>query len=296
MRILILGASGMAGWTLYMMFSEIKKFSVFGTIRDRNALNKFSNNLKKNLILLDVIKDSNLLNDTISQINPDLIINCIGAIKHKSNYISEEEMYNINTFFPKKLAKMSSMYQFRMIHISTDCVFKGDKGSYSENSISDVEDVYGKSKNLGEITQNKYVINLRLSIIGHELFTNHQLVDWFLSQKDNVYGYKKAIFSGITTFELFKVINNFIIKNENLFGLYHVSSDPIDKYSLLKIIAEVYKKKINIIPDDSIIYDRSLNSDLFFKKTNYKAPEWNKMIKEQYDIIFNRSIINSTIF
>lgn len=290
MRILILGASGMAGWTLYMMFSEIEEFSVFGTIRDKNISNKFSNNLKKNLILLDVTKDSSLLKNTISQINPDLVINCIGLIKHKLNYTSEKEMYEINTFFPKKLAKLSNMYQFRMIHISTDCVFKGDKGSYTEKSKSDVEDVYGKSKNLGEITQNKYVVNLRLSIIGHELFTNYQLVDWFLSQKGNVYGYKKAIFSGITTLELFKVINNFIVKKENLFGLYHISSNPIDKYSLLKIIAEIYKKRIHIIPDDSIVYNRSLNSDLFFNKTKYKPPEWNDMIKEQYDTIFNRNI------
>ena len=167
-----------------------------------------------------------------------------------------------------------------MIHLSTDCVFKGDLGNYSELSKTDAVDEYGKSKLEGEITDQENVITLRTSIVGHEINSHYSLLEWFLSQDKEVIGYKKAIFSGLTTLELFNIINNYIIKDKNLYGLFHVGGEPIDKFSFLKLVAKLYKKEINIIPYDEPKIDRSLDSSLFLEKTGYVKQSWYKMLDD----------------
>ena len=162
--------------------------------------------------------------------------------------------------------------------MSSDCVFSGEKGFYSERDIPDPVDIYGKSKLLGELDfQNS--ITIRKSVIGHEYNSNNGLLEWFLKQEGKVKGYKKAIFSGITVLELAKIIDMYIIPNPNLRGLFHVSGQSISKYNLLKIIASEYKKIIDIIPNEEVKIDRSLNSTKFNKITGYQSKPWPKLIK-----------------
>jgi len=167
-----------------------------------------------------------------------------------------------------------------MIHISTDCVFSGKKGNYTEQDPSDAIDLYGRTKYLGEVYYPPHCITLRTSIIGRELKTRLGLIEWFLSQEGQIQGYKNAIYSGVTTHELARVIQNYVIPNEDLTGLYHVSSDPISKYDLLQIAKQAYGKSISIQPNTDFRIDRSLNSTKFREQANYSPPTWQEMIRE----------------
>jgi dTDP-4-dehydrorhamnose reductase len=212
-----------------------------------------------------------------------VVINCIGLIKQRENVNNLLDVLPINSLFPHQLSEICKQYDVRLIHISTDCVFSGKKGGYVESDKSDAENLYGISKYLGEINHKENCVTLRTSIIGHELNSKKALLEWFLSQELSVKGYRKAVFSGLTTNELSKVIRDIVIPNKSLAGLFHISSKAIDKYSLLKMISEVYNKKIEIISDDSLIIDRSLDSSYFTKTTGYIAPDWHDMIKEMYE-------------
>ena len=170
----------------------------------------------------------------------------------------------------------------RLIHISTDCVFSGEKGNYLETDQSDAKDLYGKTKFLGELTSYKNSITLRSSIIGPELKGRLSLLEWFLNTKESVNGFTNAIYSGFTTLELTNIIENYVIPNPNISGLFNVSSDSISKYDLLEIIAKVYKKNVSIKPFDKFKNDKSLNSDLFKKTFAFTPKSWEEMIVEMY--------------
>ena len=166
--------------------------------------------------------------------------------------------------------------------MSTDCVFSGHKGNYSETDPSDAEDLYGKTKYLGEVDYPG-CLTIRTSIIGRELETKHGLIEWFLSQEGKtVSGYKKAIFSGLTTIALSEIIAEIIVNHPSLSGVYQVASKPISKYDLLNIVKHTYDMKVRIDPDESIINNRSLNPEKFRKETNIKIPSWEYMIEEMY--------------
>ena len=183
---------------------------------------------------------------------------------------------------PHRLAKICVQRGVRLIHISTDCVFSGSKGMYTERDNPDAEDVYGKSKGLGELLDYPGVLTLRTSIVGHELNGNKSLLDWFLCQEKPVKGFSKAIFSGVTTLELARLIKNILLTEPYLAGLYHVSSSPIDKYSLLTLVAKIYNKKIAITEDESLVIDRSLSSEKLKKAIRYSSPSWEKMLIDLY--------------
>jgi dTDP-4-dehydrorhamnose reductase len=180
---------------------------------------------------------------------------------------------------PHRLEKICALAGARLIHVSTDCVFSGRKGGYLETDLSDAEDLYGKSKFIGELHDLTHAITLRTSIIGHELNSNNALVDWFLSQEGEVKGYTKAIFTGLPTVELARVMKDFVLPHPELHGLYHVSAKPIDKFSLLTLVAEIYGKQIGIRQDEKVRIDRSLNSTRFTQATGYVAPAWPDLVK-----------------
>ncbi|MFM8331419.1 MAG: dTDP-4-dehydrorhamnose reductase family protein, partial [Candidatus Methylumidiphilus sp.] len=183
-----------------------------------------------------------------------------------------------NSLLPHRLATLCSIAGARLIHISTDCVFSGDRGGYTEDDPSDARDVYGKTKFLGEVTDS-HTITLRTSIIGHELQTTHGLVEWFLSQERQCKGYTKAIFSGLPTVVLARIISDIVISRPDLSGVYHLAARPISKYELLNLIAAVYGKEIEIIPDDQFVVDRSLSAERFRVATGYVAPDWANLVK-----------------
>ncbi len=275
MKILILGSNGMLGSTLYKYLKYKKNIHVLGTSRESKRIR----GQDKNIILKFDVNFLKSLEKKIRTISPDIIINCIGivkseVIKHKSTYV-----YKINSKLPKFLNYISKKNNFKLIHISTDCVFSGLKKNYSEKHKPDPKDLYGKSKLNGEFSSRKNLV-IRTSIIGHEINNKRGLLEWFPKQKKDVYGYKNAYFSGLTTYEISKIIYNKILFNKKIFGLYHISGNKISKYKLLQKIKKIYKLKLNLIKENYFIIDRSLDCSKFLKRTGYKKVNWNKMIKE----------------
>ncbi len=284
MNILILGVSGMLGHTLFKYFSSYSGYNVRGTVRSKSAIENYYTADELTHVTDGV--DANMMDtiiDAIGSANPDIIINCIGVIKQLESANDPLTCLNINSVFPHKLAKLAAVANARVIHISTDCVFDGKDGNYAEGDVSNAYDLYGRTKFLGELTSYPQAITLRTSIIGHELNKAVSLVDWFLSQKTSVNGYTKAIYSGLPTIELARVIHEFVIPRNDLAGLYHVSSAPVDKFTLLKIIAEVYDKKIEIIAHDAFQIDRSLDSSKFQETTGYSPPDWSSLVKQMHE-------------
>ena len=276
MKVLILGVNGMLGFTLLNYLNTKKKINLFGTIRNKKFnTSKFSNKIYKNLN----VKNFDLLEKKIKILAPDVLINCIGIVKSEVKKSNMKNVITINTKLPNFLNKISNKYKFRFLHISTDCVFSGNKKEYSERNIPDPVDLYGNSKLKGEFSSKKNLV-IRTSLIGHEIKHKRGLLEWFLKQKLSVNGFSKAFFSGLTVLELSKIIYKKILFNYKLKGLYHVSGNRIDKYNLLKKIKKIYNKKIDINKNDKFKIDRSLDSSKFRKMTNYKIKSWDKMIKE----------------
>ena len=166
--------------------------------------------------------------------------------------------------------------------MSTDCVFSGKKGSYAETDIADCADLYGQSKLLGEVSNEKHVLTIRTSIIGHELRGEHSLVSWFLKQKGSAKGYTKAIYSGLPTIELARIIRELILPKPKLSGLYHIASEPISKFDLLELIAKIYRKKITLSKSATPKINRSLNCERFQKATGYRPKSWQRLIEEMH--------------
>jgi dTDP-4-dehydrorhamnose reductase len=188
----------------------------------------------------------------------------------------------VNALFPHLLAERCAERDIRMVHISTDCVFSGHRGRYTEDDFPDPADFYGRSKLLGEVAQGG-ALTLRTSIIGHELGTGRSLVDWFLSQRDHVRGFRRAIYSGLTTTEFARMLETVVLPSAQLHGLMHVASDPISKFDLLRLVADIYGWHGTIEPYDDFACDRSLRADRFRAATGYHPPSWPSMIAAMKD-------------
>jgi dTDP-4-dehydrorhamnose reductase len=281
LKVLVLGSSGLIGSTTLRVLSERSEWQVYGSIRS-DSIRPFLPKISADKLIsnLDVDNLSSII-QTISEIEPDVVINCIGATKHKKEGNSPLNAIELNALLPHRLAQVCALAGSRFIHISTDCVFSGKDGFYSESAFADADDVYGRSKALGEVTYGG-ALTLRTSTIGHELHSNYGLLNWFLSQKSSCKGFNKAIFSGLPTVVFAQVIRNVVLKNMQLTGLYHVAAQPINKYDLLKMIAKVYKKEINIEADDSLIVNRSLDASKFNQATGYNPPTWQDLIETMY--------------
>jgi len=280
-KILVLGASGMLGYTLFHKYSKDNRFVVFGTIRNEEDLRFFKSNKSNILCSIDAMKIATI-EDAIKNLKPDLIINCIGIIKQLKESKNHLLTIKINSLFPHQLAELAGKYSARLVLISTDCVFDGVNGNYTEDDDSNATDLYGKTKYLGEIGNEKHVITLRTSIIGHELKHHISLVDWFLNQNNEVNGFANAIYTGFPTVEFAHIISNVIIPNKDISGLFNVSAEKINKFELITLISRIYEKQIKIIPYDKFVCDRSLDSSKFRALTNYTPPSWESMIKDMY--------------
>ena len=281
MKILIFGVSGMLGSALYKYFSSKNDYSVVGVLRSSSKEKYFKNYPNSKIAYFKDFDNQNLLEKFIFEMTPNIVINCIGVIKQTIANIPSYESLYINSYLPHCLAKLSKILKFILIHFSTDCIFDGLKGSYKEYDQAFPIDYYGLTELLGEVELNES-ITIRTSIIGHELSSSLSLVDWFLSSKGDVKGYKKAMYSGMPTFEIAKVLDKFVIPNKSLNGIYHLSSSPVSKYELLNLVAKRYKHNITIIPDNDFIIDRTLDSSKFKSETGYSCPEWSKLIDEMF--------------
>ena len=279
MKILILGGDGMLGHQL--MLSLQSHFNVRATLRQNSAAYQdyplFQG--KNHYFGVDVQSEDNLIR-VLSDYKPDALINAVGFIKQRK--IANEAIPNIemNALLPHRLALLCQKWNTRLIHISTDCVFSGKKGNYSEQDISDAEDFYGKSKFLGEVDYPGCV-TFRTSFIGLELARKTSLLEWFLKQQGEINGYCNAIYTGITTIEMANVCKHVLLNYPDLRGVWHVASEPISKYELLTRLQVLLKRDdIKIKPDKLFICDRSLQGYAFEKKTAYRIPDWNNMLKE----------------
>ena len=281
-RILVLGASGMLGSTLFRAFSKNPTFITFGSIRETSARQFFAPELHDALIPNVYLDGESGLLSAFAVSKPDVVINCIGIIKQLPNASDHLESLAINSTLPHRLAKYCDATGARLVHFSTDCVFSGKKGLYREEDFPDAYDLYGRTKYLGEVRYENS-ITLRTSIIGHELNRSKSLIDWFLSQSCEVKGFTKAIFSGLPTIEVARVIKDYVIPSPKLSGLFHLSVDPINKFDLLNLVATTYRKDIKIIPDDKFSIDRSLNSDRFRAATGFKPKPWTELINDMHE-------------
>ena len=273
-----MGASGLIGSTIFRILSESYGTNAYGTLRSDIFKLHFSDKFSTQLISgLDFYHFDDVVK-VFDSVKPTVVINCVGATKHKSEGNDPIKTVELNSLLPHKLSSLCNLINARLIHISTDCVFSGKRGMYSEQDIPDAPDVYGRSKVLGEVV-GKNSLTLRTSTIGHELNSKFGLLDWFLSQQDSCRGYSKAIFSGLPTLTLAQIIRDHIIHNHSITGLYHIAAEPINKYELLKLISKVYEKNINIEDDNNLVVDRSLDATKFFNETGYRPPSWLEMIE-----------------
>jgi dTDP-4-dehydrorhamnose reductase len=210
---------------------------------------------------------------------PDVTVNCVGLIKQRDAAKSAVPSITINSLLPHRLAETAAEWGGRIIHFSTDCVFSGRKGMYAEDDLSDAEDLYGRSKYLGEVGTSN-AVTLRSSIIGRELTEHRSLLDWFLSRNGTtVRGFRRVVYSGITTNEMATVVTRIISDHPGLSGTFHVASVPISKFALLSLIRDAYNLDITIEPDDGELCDRSMRPDRFADATGWRAPSWPEMVR-----------------
>jgi dTDP-4-dehydrorhamnose reductase len=281
MNILVLGASGMIGSAMFRVLSNNTDWTVWGTSQTKDCQQFFSKTLRGRLVIgVDLEKHDDLLR-TFASVRPDVVVNCVGLTKHHADINDTRLALTLNALLPHRLADLCVVGRARLIHVSTDCVFAGTKGSYAEVDPPDAGDVYGKTKHLGEVDYPN-AITLRTSTIGHELQSANGLLEWFLAQQGSCRGFSRAIFSGLPNTEFARVIRDVVIPRSDLHGLYHVGAVAIAKFELLQLIAETYGKRIEIVHDDKFIIDRSLNSGKFCHATGYLPPAWPELIKSMH--------------
>jgi len=280
LTILVLGANGMLGNAVLRWFSRQERFNVVGSVRHARGIDVLQP-LAPSARLVSGVDVENLdsLTRLFAQARPDVVINCIGLIKQLAEADDPLSVLPLNALLPHRLDLLSRAAGARLVHVSTDCVFSGSRGNYHESDRPDADDLYGRSKLLGEVTASASAITLRTSIIGRELGSAHALVNWFLSQKTGINGYTRAVFSGVPTVELARIIDQHVLPDPGLAGLYHVSAEPIDKCSLLQLVAKEYGHRIPITPSDEVKIDRSLDSSRFRSATGYRPDSWPELVR-----------------
>lgn len=283
MKILILGGDGMLGHQLLKLLRERHEVRV--TLRqDAAAYSKVGLFTPENSYPgVDLRVHERLIN-VLADFHAEAIINAAGIIKQRADGLDVIPNLEINALLPHRLSLLCEATGARLIHISTDCVFSGTRGQYREEDTPDPVDIYGHSKLLGEVTHSG-VVTLRTSIIGRSLYRNASLIDWFLLQSGRIKGYRNAIFSGFTTRELARVIATLLERHRGASGLYHLSSNPISKYDLLVRLRDKLARAVEIVPDDAVRIDRSLDSTRFRTEFGYAPPSWDRMLDELADEI-----------
>ena len=279
MRVLILGGDGMLGHRLLRQFAhghevrvtlhrEIAAYAHFGLFDRHNAADKVD------------VRDIGRVAAVIADFRPQAVVNAAGIVKQRPEAGEADISNEVNALFPHRLAQMCREHAARLVHLSTDCVFSGEKGNYAESDPPDPVDVYGRSKLEGEVTAPG-AITLRTSMIGPELDRKTGLVEWFLAQKGKtIKGWRKAIFSGFTTAELARLIDMLLTRHPAAHGLYHASSAPISKFDLLTRLNRRLNYGVTIVPDDTVVCDRSLDSTRFREAFGYAPPSWDAMLDE----------------
>jgi len=277
MRVLILGGSGMLGHKLWQSFAG--RFDTYVTFRNSATAYAgygiFDSARSKDHVSA---QDFDSVIGAFASVRPQVVVNCIGIVKQSATAKDPYTSVTVNALFPLRLAQLCRASAARLIHISTDCVFAGNKGNYSQADAPDAEDLYGRSKLLGEVDAEG-CLTIRTSMIGRELAGSHGLIEWFLAQAGKqVRGFKRAVFSGFTTQALADIIAWLIVEHPELSGVLNVAAAPINKFDLLSMVRDVYGLKIAIEANEDFVCDRSLNGERFRVATGFVPPSWPEMI------------------
>jgi dTDP-4-dehydrorhamnose reductase len=281
-RVLVLGASGMLGNAVLRLFAGSEGFDARGTVRSSASARLLPQELRGRLEAGVDVENPDSLAGVLARVRPQVVINCVGVVKQLAEADDPLAAIPINALLPHRLARLCAVADARLVHVSTDCVFSGTRGMYTEADFPDANDLYGRSKYLGEVDY-PHAVTVRTSIIGHELAGAHGLVGWFLSQSGPVRGFRRAVFSGLPTVELARVIRDHVLPRPELRGVHHVSAEPINKYELLKLVAEAYGKSIEIQPDDRLVIDRSLDSRRLRELTGYAPRSWPELVRSMHE-------------
>jgi dTDP-4-dehydrorhamnose reductase len=279
MKILVFGCAGMLGHVVARTLAE--DHEVFGTVRDSSSARLLAGHIDESKLLTNVtVNDLNRLNEVFELVNPDIVVNCIGLLKHPKPPIDSLDYLEANAAFPHRLRRLCEPRHARLIHISTDCVFSGAKGNYTESDVADASDLYGRTKLLGEVAGPRN-LTLRTSMIGRELSHFTGLLEWFIQQRGGrIRGFVRALFSGWTTPALSRVIALIVRDHPGLDGLWHVAAEPISKYDLLRKLNERLRLDVEIDRDETFLCDRRLNGARFREATGILPPSWDQMIDE----------------
>jgi len=278
MKVLVLGGDGMLGHELFFQLRQrhetrvtlrqpLAAYSAYGLFERGNAFDRID------------VRAPDSVEQVVRDYRPRAVINAVGIVKQRPE--SEEALMSIqvNSLLPHRLALACKNVDAQLVHLSTDCVFSGKRGAYRETDVPDPLDVYGRSKLLGEVSGDG-AITLRTSMIGRGLTRKGGLVDWFLAQRAPIQGYRNAVFSGLTTRELGRVIGLLIEKHPSASGLYHVSAEKISKLDLLTKLRSRLGSGPEIVPADEPRIDRSLDSTRFRSAFGYAPPSWDEMLDE----------------
>ena len=279
MNLLVLGGSGMLGHQVCQAASS--RMETAATVRETKPEAE-ALGLSKQVRVIGGVDAADLgsVERAVASVHPDVVVNCIGIVKQSPLAQDPIASITVNALFPHQLARICREAGARLIHLSTDCVFSGSKGRYVEGDASDAEDLYGRSKFLGEVGEPN-AITLRTSMIGRELHGANGLVEWFLSQKGkSARGFRRSIFSGFTTTALSRIILDVVTSHPEMTGVWHVAAKPISKHELLSIINDVYDLGVAIEADDSVVCDRGLDGTRFAARTGFVVPPWRAMIEE----------------
>jgi dTDP-4-dehydrorhamnose reductase len=278
MKVLVLGATGLLGNAVFRSL-QAAAISVSATVRSEAKSRLFSRQAAENLIVVEDLEKTGALYRLFDRVKPDVVINCVSVGRPPP----ADPMRSIQIYaaLPQRISHVCQLSGARFIQISSDGVFSGARGGYTETDIPDATDVYGTAKLLGEVA-GLHAINLRTSMIGHELESGTGLLEWFLKQQTQCRCHTRAVFSGFPTIVLAEVLRDIVIPRPELHGVYHLASHPISKYDLLKLVAARYGKTITLIPDDEINIDRSLVAERFARATGYTSPDWPALIDKMY--------------
>jgi len=277
-RVLVLGGSGMLGHKLWQVLSA--RLDTYVTVRASDPAMAPLGLFESARTVPDVSADAlDSVERAVASVGPDVVVNCIGIVKQSSEARDPITSISINSLFPHRLAQLCRAKDARLIQVSTDCVFSGRAGGYTESDIPDPVDLYGRTKLLGEVADGR-CLTIRTSIIGRELSGANGLLEWFLGQQQSVRGFRRAIFSGVTTQALGRILASIASDHEALTGIRHVASDPISKFDLLCMLKDAYGRDVQIVPNDELVCDRSLDGTKFEQETEVHPPPWAEMVAE----------------
>lgn len=280
MKILVIGATGMLGHKMLQILGHEFPNQVYGSTSGPKAkIEKF--NLVPAMNLLEFVNIENMQQtlEQLDQLKPQVVVNCSGITLRKIDQAQIEKNFHINSYFPRVLSLWCQNNQSRLIHFSTDCVFDGQKGNYTEKDFPTAHDIYGRSKYLGEVEALR-TLTLRVSIVGRELFGKTELLEWFLAQKNKtIQGYSEVYYSGLTTNFLAREVVRILKEFPDLSGLYQISSERISKYDLLVLADQIFKNQTEITKESGKHSDKSLNCDKYASVTKFKKPQWAPMLQ-----------------